>query len=42
MSEKRFPYAIYYHVHNEVAIVVSVLPMRRNPNWVKDKPRERS
>ena len=37
MSTKRFPYVIYYHVHNNVAIVVAVLPMRRNPNWVKGK-----
>ena len=42
MPAKRFPYAIYYHVLNEIAIVVAVLPMRRNPGWVKDKLRERS
>ena len=42
MPAKRFPYAIYYHVLNEVAIVVAVLPMRRNPYWVKDKLKERS
>jgi hypothetical protein len=42
MPAKRFPYAIYYHVHNEVAIVVAVLPMRRNPHWVKDKLNKRS
>ncbi len=42
MSAKRFPYAIYYHVLNEAAIVVAVLPMRRNPDWVKDKLKERS
>ena len=42
MPVRRFPYAIYYHVLNEVAIVVAVLPMRRNPDWVKDKLKERS
>jgi len=42
MPAKRFPYAIYYHIHNEVAIIVAVLPMRRNPAWVKGKLKERS
>jgi len=42
MPAKRFPYAIYYHVLKEVAIVLAVLPMRRNPYWVKDKLKERS
>ncbi len=42
MPAKRFPYAIYYHIFNEVAIVVAVLPMRRNPIWVKGKLKERS
>lgn len=42
MAAKRFPYAIYYHIHNEIAIIVAVLPMRRNPVWVKDKLKKRS
>jgi len=42
MPAKRFPYAIYYHVLNEIAIVVAVLPMRRNPNWIKGTLNERS
>jgi len=31
---KRFPYAIYYDVHKEVAIIIAVLDMRRNPLWI--------
>ncbi len=42
MPAKRFPYAIYYHILNEVAIVVAALPMRRSPVWVKGKLKERS
>jgi len=42
MPAKRFPYAIYYHLLNEVAIVIAVLPMRRSPYWVKNRLTERS
>jgi len=36
MPAKRFPHAIYYHIQKEVAIVVAILPMRKNPTWLKD------
>ncbi len=32
---ERFPYAIYYDIKDEIAIVVAVLDMRRNPAWIK-------
>ena len=32
MFAKRFPYAVYYEIENEIAYVVAVLPMRRDPN----------
>jgi plasmid stabilization system protein ParE len=35
MFSKRFPFAIYYQVNEDVASVVAVLPMRRNPVWIK-------
>lgn len=35
MLSRRFPYAIYYDVCGDVASVVAVLPMRRNPVWIK-------
>ena len=34
---KRFPYAIYYQISDEIAYVVAVLPMRRNPAWLEKK-----
>ena len=37
MLAKRFPYAIYYEVADEIAYVVAVLPMRRHPAWIKGK-----
>ena len=37
MVSKRFPYAIYYEVSGDVASVVAVLPIRRDPVWIKSK-----
>jgi len=37
MLSKRFPYAIYYDVNEDIASVIAVLPMRRNPEWIKTK-----
>jgi len=42
MLAKRFPYAIYYEIGDEVAYVVAVLPMRRNPTWIKGRLEDRS
>jgi len=42
MLSKRFPYAIYYDIKEEVAYVVAVLPMRRDPAWIEAKMRKRS
>jgi len=33
MLAKRFPYALYYDIIEDVAYVVAVLPMRRDPAW---------
>lgn len=41
MLARRFPYAIYYEIHENTAYVVAVLPMRRDPNWIKKKLEER-
>jgi hypothetical protein len=41
MLARRFPYAIYYEIDNENARVVAVLPMRRDPVWVKKKLSDR-
>jgi hypothetical protein len=42
MLAKRFPYAIYYEIVDNIAYVVAVLPMRRNPVWIKRKIEGRS
>ncbi len=42
MLAKRFPYAIYYLIDNEIVYVIGVLPMRRDPLWIKRKLKERS
>ncbi len=41
MFAKRFPYTIYYELIENIAYVVAVLPMRRNPSWIMSKIRER-
>ena len=42
MLARRFPYAIYFEIADDVAYVVAVLPMRRNPAWIKRKLKGRS
>jgi hypothetical protein len=42
MLAKRFPYAIYYDILDDIAYVVAVLPMRRTPAWIKSKTKGRS
>jgi hypothetical protein len=42
MLAKRFPYAIYYEIENEIAYVVAMLPLRRDPLWIKKKIQKRS
>lgn len=42
MLSKRFPYSIYYDVIDEVAYVIAVLPMRRDPNWIQETMGERN
>ena len=42
MLARRFSYAIYYEIGDEIAYIVAVLPMRRDPVWIKKKLEERS
>ena len=41
MLAKRFPYALYYKIKGDIAYIVAVLPMRRDPLWIKRKLKER-
>ncbi|MBC8181863.1 type II toxin-antitoxin system RelE/ParE family toxin [candidate division KSB1 bacterium] len=42
MISKRFPYSIYYEVKGDIARVVAVLPMRRDPAWIVKNLKRRS
>ena len=42
MLARRFPYAIYYDIVDDTAYVVAVLPMRRNPAWIKKRLKGRN
>lgn len=42
MLAKRFPYTIYYDIVDDIACAIAVLPMRRNPAWIKTKIKHRS
>lgn len=35
MLAKRFPYAVYYLIKQEIAYITAILPMRRNPEWIE-------
>jgi len=34
---KRFPFAVYYQVKDETAIVYAILDCRRKPAWIRSK-----
>jgi hypothetical protein len=36
---KRFPFAIYYTLEEDVAIVRAILDCRRNPSWIRSRLR---
>jgi len=42
MISKRFPYSIYYEAKFDIARVIAVLPMRRDPAWIEKKIKGRS
>ncbi len=42
MLSRRFPYAIYYEIKDNIAYVVAILPMHRDPVWIKHKLKKRS
>jgi len=41
MFAKRFPYTVYYEIVKNIAYVVAVLPMRKDPAWIVKKIKER-
>ena len=42
MLAKRFPYAIYYELKDHIAYVVAILPMRRDPEWIRNRLKKQS
>ena len=42
MLAKRFPYAVYYDIEDEIAYVIAILPLRRDPVWLEKKVRDRT
>ncbi len=42
MLARRFPFAIYYTLNGNIARVVAVLDMRRNPAWARGQLKQRS
>jgi len=41
MLSKKFPFAIYYDIKGATVIVVAVLDLRRNPNWIRKRLKKR-
>ncbi len=37
MFSMRFPYAVYYEIKGDTAIIVAVLDMRRDPTIIREK-----
>lgn len=37
MLAKRFPFAIYYRIEDDIAKVYAILDWRRNPAWIRDR-----
>lgn len=34
---KRFPFAVYYRVTDEIVVVTAVLDCRSNPSWIRER-----
>ena len=37
LLSKRFPFAVYYRVENDIVLIHAVLDCRRNPAWIRKK-----
>jgi len=37
LLSKRFPFAVYYRVVDDEALVYAILDCRQNPSWVREK-----
>ncbi len=41
MPAKRFPFAIYYTVTEQIVSIIAVLDERRNPRWIEQRLKNR-
>lgn len=37
MLSKKFPYAVYYDIKEEIVIVVAILGLKRNPSFIRQR-----
>ena len=37
LVSKRFPFAVYYRMSQDVVLVMAVLDCRRNPSWIHER-----
>jgi len=37
LLSKRFPFAIYYLIRNDIIQIYAVLDCRRNPSWIRNR-----
>jgi hypothetical protein len=37
LLSKRFPFAVYYRIANDLDLVVAILDCRRNPSWKRKR-----
>ena len=37
LLSNRFPYAVYYELHDDLVMVRAVLDLRRDPSWISRK-----
>ncbi len=37
LLSKRFPFAIYYRIENDIVRVYAILDCRRSPAWIRDR-----
>ena len=37
LLSKRFPFAVYYEIVEDMVLVTAVLDCRRNPSWIRER-----
>ena len=37
LLSKRFPFAVYYQIAEDIVVVKAVLDCRRNPSWIRER-----